>query len=64
MTSHSKFLTKNRANIEEYLLISLNSNVYNHNETEPINGIKSHSINLNENNLYNFRYHIIRKENM
>ena len=33
MTSHFKFLTKNRADIEEYLLISLNANVYNHNKT-------------------------------
>ena len=64
MKSHFKFLQKYRADIEDYLLISLNANVYNHNKTVATKQLKCYSINLDENNEYNFRYHIIKKENL
>ena len=64
MKSHFKFLKKNINNIEDYLLISLNANVYDNNLTEAINGLKFYSINLDESNRKSFRYHIIKKENL
>ena len=64
MKSHFKFLKKNINNIEDYLLISLNANVYDNNLTETINGLKFYSINLDESNRKSFRYHIIKKENL
>ena len=56
--NHFKFLSNNN-NINNYLLIELLNQNYFNDKDKLINALKPYSINFDQNNKKNYRYHII-----